>query len=420
MNNIKDLNIEKELLPLFDYSLNMFAKKKILDILEKPLPSTTEITYRQNILQGFTANNKILKDYSYTVLYLNEVHFFLNDDKIEDLSQKKLQYRLFTSKQEKIRYLGRFNQLILFFHRLQSRYFTRLDLKQFPEEYEKSIKRILQFFSNFELHRYENIVREHRLRDKHIIDLTVKINELKKKELIPIFWEDLFLFEAYLSINSGILRNNFSFPKFTEKGIKLRGFYHPLINEPVKNDFETLSNVIVLNGPNMSGKSTFLKAVGHCIYFGHLGIGIPASFGEIPFCNHFSIEINRRDDILNGYSHFMTEVMNLKNVVESATNGKQCFAVFDELFSGTNVEDAFEICRTTINGLSKFKNSYFLISTHIQELKSVSNGRISNYYIDCELIEDRPTFTYKLRKGWSDIKVGRILFEKEGLNKLLK
>src|SRR5690606_31536158 len=411
--------IRKELLPLFEYSLNMFARKKILSILETPLPSVTEITDRQNILKGFTANNEILKDYSYTVLYLNEVHFFLNDDKIEDLFRKKLKYRLFASKQEKIRYASRFNQLILFFHRLQSKYFLRLDLNQFPEEYSKSIKRILQFLSNFELHKYENIVREYKLRDKHVIELTDKINQLKEKKLIPTFWEDLFLFEAYLSINVGILKNDFTFPIFTEKGIKLSEFYHPLIKEPIKNDFETSSNVIVLNGPNMSGKSTFLKAVGLCIYFGHLGLGIPASYGGIPFCNHFSIEINRRDDILNGYSHFMTEVMNLKKVVENATNGKQCFAVFDELFSGTNVEDAFEICKTTINGLSKYKNSYFLISTHIQELKSVSNDRISDYYIDCELIAGKPTFTYKLKKGWSDIKVGRILFDREGLNKLL-
>ncbi|GAA3784119.1 hypothetical protein GCM10022271_15580 [Corallibacter vietnamensis] len=115
----------------------------------------------------------------------------------------------------------------------------------------------------------------------------------------------------------------------------------------------------------------------------------------------------------------MTEVMTLKNVVEQATKGKQCFAVFDELFSGTNVEDGFEICKTTINGLSKFNQSYFFISTHIQELKNVSNEKIENYYIDCELIENIPTFTYQLKKGWSDIKVGRILFEKEGLNKLL-
>lgn len=419
MNNTKDLHIEAELLPLFDYSLNGFARKRILDILETPLTSIAAITQRQNILKGFSANHKILKDYSYTVLYLNEVHFFLNADEIEDLSQKKIKYRFFASKQEKIRYVSRFNQLILFFHRLQSKYFLRLDVEQFPEEYGGSISRILQFLSHFDLHKHENLVREQRLKDKHIIALTEKINELKKKELIATFWEDLFLFEAYLSINFGIIKNNFAFPNFTTKGIKLPGFYHPLIKEPVKNDFETDSNVIVLNGPNMSGKSTFLKAVGLCIYLGHLGLGIPASSGEIPFCEHFAIHINRRDDILKGYSHFMTEVMNLKNVVENATSGKQCFAVFDELFSGTNVEDAFEISRTTINGLSKFENSYFLISTHLQELKSVSNPRISNYYIDCELIGDKPTFTYKLKKGWSDIKVGRILFDKEGLNKLL-
>jgi len=419
MNNIRDLNIEKEILPLFDYSLNMLTKKKILQILETPLPSTKDIMKRQNILKGFEANHKILKDYSYTVLYLNEVHFFLNDEKIEDLSQNKLKYRLFASKQEKVRYISRFNQLILFFHRLQSKYFSRLDLNQFPDEYNSAIKRILQFLSNFELNKYENIVREHRLRDKHIIELTEIINELKKKDLISSFWEDLFLFEAYLSINLGIAKNDFVFPNFIEKGIKLIEFYHPLIDRPVKNDFETNSNVVVLNGPNMSGKSTFLKAVGLCMYFGHLGFAIPASRGDIPFCDNFSIEINRRDDILNGYSHFMTEVLNLKNVVKNASDGKKCFAVFDELFSGTNVEDAFEICKTTINGLSKYDSSYFLISTHIQELKSVSNQDISNYYIDCELIKDRPTFTYKLKKGWSDIKVGRILFDKEGLNKML-
>ncbi|APU10201.1 hypothetical protein A5M85_07860 [Cellulophaga lytica] len=399
--------------------MNMFSRKKILEILEKPLQSTTDIIERQNILKGFSKNEKTLKDYSYTVFYLNEVHFFLNDEKIEDLSKKKLKYKLFASKQEKIRYTSKLNQLILFFHRLESKYFTRLRLEAFPIDYASNIKRILQFLSNFELHKFEYIIREKRLRDNHVIELTEKINELKRKELIRPFWEDFFLFESYLSISFGITKNNFVYPIFIDNSIKLRDFYHPLLENPVKNNLETNSNVIVLNGPNMSGKSTFLKAVGLCMYFGHLGIGIPASEGEIPFCDYFSIEINRRDDILNGYSHFMSEVMNLKNVVEQATNGKQCFAVFDELFSGTNVEDGFEICKTTINGLSKFNHSYFFISTHIQELKNVSNGQIENYYIDCELIENIPTFTYQLKKGWSGVKVGRILFEKEGLNKML-
>jgi DNA mismatch repair protein MutS len=81
----------------------------------------------------------------------------------------------------------------------------------------------------------------------------------------------------------------------------------------------------------MSGKSAFLKSVVLCLYFEHLGIVIPAASGEIPFCNHFAFEINRRDDILNGYSHSITEIMNLKNLVENDANGKPCFAVFDNL-----------------------------------------------------------------------------------------
>lgn len=420
MNNLQDLNIEKELLPIFDYSLNIFSKKKIIEILEKPLESITEVIHRQNILKGFETNNETLKNYSYTILYLNEVHFFLNNEEIEDLSHKKLKYRFFSSKKIKIRYESKLNQLILLFYRLQSHYFTRLDLDQFPKKYSTSIKHVQKCLSAFNLDKYQYIIREDRLKDKHIIDLTRKINALKESGDLELFWENFFEFEAYLSISRGILKNNFTFPSFTKNTINLVEFYHPLINNPIKNDFASSNNVVVMNGPNMSGKSSFLKAIGICVYFGHLGIGVPASKAEIPFFNHFSIEINRRDDILNGYSHFMTEVMNLKAVVENAIKGKQCFAVFDELFSGTNVEDAYEICRTTINGLSKYKDSYFFISTHIEELKKVSNENVSNYYIDCELIHNQPTFTYKLKKGWSEIKVGRILFDKEGLNEMLK
>ena len=229
MNNIKDLNIEKEILPLFNYSMNIFSRNKILEILGKPLQSTSEITQRQNILKGFSKNQKILKDYSYTVLYLDEVHFFLNNEKIEDLSKKKLKYKLFASKQEKTKYTSKLNQLILFFYRLESKYFTRLRLEDFPKDYASSIKQILEFLSSFELHKFEHIIREKRLKDNHVIELTEKINELKRRELIGPFWEALFLFESYLSINNGIIKNNLSFPTFTKDKIGLRDFYHPLL-----------------------------------------------------------------------------------------------------------------------------------------------------------------------------------------------
>lgn len=420
MNNLSDLAIEKEILPIFDHSLNNFAKQKVLELLSTPLATVREIEERQNILKGFAKNHHILKDYSYTVLFVNEVYFFMMNEKIEDLSQQKWTYKLLSSRQKKTEYLSKINQMILFFYRLESRYFIRLDLKVFPAEYQKNIQRIKDFLALFELSKHEYIIREKKLKDKHIIAFTQKIVALKNNKSIALFWKDFFLFESYLSIHQTIHEKGFTFPEIDQKTIQLNDFYHPLLKNPIKNSFETSQNVIVLNGPNMSGKSTFLKAVALCLYLGHLGVAIPAATSKIPFINYFSVDINRKDDIQSGYSHFMSEVVNLKNVVEQANAGNNCLAVFDELFSGTNVEDGLEICKTTINGLTRFTDSYFFISTHMQELKKDISPLVKTYHIDCQSIKSKPAFTYKVKPGWSDVKIGRILFEKEGLNAMLK
>ncbi|WP_062055892.1 MutS-related protein [Aquimarina longa] len=417
MNNIQDLNIEKEILPLFDNTINKFSSAKILEILNQPLKSIEEIKLRQHIFRGFSDNNKILKDYSYSVSYLLEVYHFLNKYDLDELSEKKFKYRFLTSKKVKVEHKARLSQMILLFHRLNAFCFSRLSLNAFPKTYEKKLREIIDFLSVFNLEYYDNLIREYKFKDYEIIEVCKKINELKSKDKISLFWENLFCFEAYFSINQTIEQRNFAFPEFGKK-IVLENFYHPLLEKPVKNDFSTSSNVILLNGANMSGKSTFLKAIGLSIYLGHIGIGIPALNGIIPFFENFSIGINHRDDILNGYSHFMTEVQNLKKVVLKSSE-ESCLAIFDELFSGTNLEDALEIYKTTINGLAEFKSSLFFISTHIQQLKETKLDGVSTFHIDCKLINNTPTFTYKLKEGWSNVKVGRILFEKEGLNKLL-
>jgi DNA mismatch repair protein MutS len=179
---------------------------------------------------------------------------------------------------------------------------------------------------------------------------------------------------------------------------------------------------MLLTGPNMSGKSTFLKAISLCVYLAHVGVAVPTAEASMPFFDTLSVSINLNDDLQNGQSHFMTEVKNLKSVALEAADNKRCFCVFDELFRGTNIEDAIEISTSTLNGLTQFKNSYFFISTHLHQLKeiqSVKDGKVDMYYIDCEIQDNTPKFTYVLKQGWSDLRVGRILFEKEGLNELL-
>lgn len=419
MNASQDLNIEEEILPLFDHTLNYFSKQTLLDLIKKPLGSTHEIHTRQRTIRGFEANKEIVNRYSYSISYLLEVHEFLQFAEMEDLNDKKLIYRFFTSAQKKAPLRSKLIQLILLFHKLESTCFSRLDLSVFPEAFQTKIKEIMKFLSSFHLEKMEERIREYQLRDHDIIDLTGRISGLRKTGETSRFWKNLFFFEALLSVSASIQKRKFTLPEISESGITLKEFYHPLIDHPVKNDFQSDHNVVLLNGPNMSGKSTLLRAISLCVYLGNVGVGIPAATGRIPFISNFSVNINSRDDLLSGYSHFMTEIMKLKEVIQGALNGQSSFAVFDELFSGTNVEDAFEISKTTLKGLTKFKNSIFFISSHIQELKEVNNQEVATYFIGCKLIENKPVFTYELKKGWSDIKIGRVLFEKEGLNALL-
>lgn len=173
----------------------------------------------------------------------------------------------------------------------------------------------------------------------------------------------------------------------------------------------------------MSGKSTLLKSVSICVYLAHAGLAVPASKAVIPFYDSISVAINLTDSIVSGYSHFMSEVAILKNVVTDAGKKAKCFAVFDELFRGTNIEDALEISAATISGLNKFSGSLFLISTHLHQLRQMEEikaNKITTCSIDCKLENGIPVFTYKLREGWNDLKLGRVLFEKEGLYQMLK
>lgn len=176
----------------------------------------------------------------------------------------------------------------------------------------------------------------------------------------------------------GILAHNFKFPKIGGSTLALTDFYHPLLKSPVKNNLHTSSNVILLTGPNMSGKSTLLKAIGISVYLASLGFAVPASTAIIPLYNNIDVFINLNDDLQSGYSHFMTEIINLKGVIQQAEKNVG-FAIFDELFRGTNIDDALEISQTTLKGMLNFPNSLFFVSSHLHQLiamDEIQDGKI--------------------------------------------
>lgn len=421
MNNISDLQIEKEILPLFDFTLNDFSKEAINKLLQEPLISISDILHRQDILKGFIANLNDLKEYSYSRVDFYEVHKLLLDTSTHN--SKSIYLRLFLSEKERHQTRAKLIQFVVLFQRLHSFYIKRLDTSRFPEEFKKELQNMNDFLTSFNLSYYDELIREDKFKIKHITELAKLISSYQENGRVEIFYKRFFLFEAYMSISRCIYQNKFCFPSFTENGISFECLYHPLLKNPIKNSFTSNKNVILLTGPNMSGKSTFLKSVGLAVYLAHIGVGVPATKAELPHFVHLSISINHNDDILSGYSHFMTEIMRLKQVLIEASKNKKCFAIFDELFKGTNIEDAVQISSTTINGFTRFNNCFFFISTHLHQLKeieTVKSKQVETYYLDCEVKDDMPIFKFLVKEGWSDLKVGQLLFEKEGLNKLLQ
>ncbi|MGB3586282.1 MAG: hypothetical protein WBA23_07080, partial [Tunicatimonas sp.] len=372
---IQDLNLEQDIVPIFNYTNNTQAELALRDMLNASGMSLNEIRERQNICQGYTKNWDVLEDYSYPTLYQRETHSFLTSVANQQISLGestiKTRLRLQLSDSERSQRRSQLVQMILFLDRIYYRYLGRIKQQHFPESYRRELKNTNQFLQRLRLEYFTHTINEDKFSVAKMVELTQILAILDSSE-INAFWKFFFRFEAYLSIVKAIRQRQFTFPTFSESKFQINDFYHPLVKEPVKNSIQVMpeENTVLLTGPNMSGKSTLLKSIGLCTYLAHIGLAVPAQCCVLPYYDVVSISINAKDDLQSGYSYFMTEIQNLKRVLQLSSEGKRCFAVFDELFKGTNIDDAQEITLTTVTSLFKFTGSLFFISTHLLHLEN--------------------------------------------------
>lgn len=427
MIRIEDLGIEKTILPLLDFTLNHFAREQLKSLLYSPQASVREITERQEIIRGMLHQQEIIREFSYSRGDLNEVHSFLNTavgDQHYNTSTGRFNSLIqpVIDKRQYLQLKARVLQSVRLLFRLQNHYFSRLHTNYFPEKFKALLISLNDALGLLQLDVYEHKIIENSFKAKDVFSFLDRLRLNFKDADLARFWERLFLFEAWLSLAKATDKYRFAFPVFRDdRGLALKNFYHPLLKDPVKSSIDTAGdNVILITGPNMSGKSTLLKSIALCVYLAHTGMAVPADACTLPFFDMLSVAIHHQDDIQQGYSHFMTEIMTLKEVVVTAAEGRSCFAVFDELFKGTNIEDAVAISERTIRGLGRYPSSLFFISTHLHSLKSrIAGTGVSIRYLDCTLTAQRPVFTYELKSGWSDLSIGQILFCNEGLDTLL-
>jgi DNA mismatch repair protein MutS len=248
-----------------------------------------------------------------------------------------------------------------------------------------------------------------------------------EKENIQTLLQLVYELDIFENVSMVALRLGLSFPEYEDKEnleVRLTGLFHPGIRNPVKNDvvFNKDQNIVFLTGSNMAGKSSLLKSLGLVIYLSHLGFPVPANHMKTTIFNGLMTTINLPDDIHQGLSHYYSEVRRVKEVALKLEENDRMFVIFDELFRGTNVKDAFDASLLIISELSNIKHSAFFISTHIvelaEELKKFQT--ISFRYLETFFKEDKPVFTYKLLNGISKERVGLFIVQNEGIVEIIR
>ncbi|WP_168196211.1 MutS-related protein [Echinicola soli] len=237
----------------------------------------------------------------------------------------------------------------------------------------------------------------------------------------------IYLFDAFNAVAQTAISHQLCLADYSESPLPqltITQLFHPFLEKPVRNSISTKAhqNICFLTGPNMAGKSTFLKSLGLAIYLAHLGFPVPATSMKTPIYKGLSTTINLPDDMGLGYSHFYSEVNRIKDVALHIQQKKQVFVIFDELFRGTNVKDAYEASLAVLEAFSCIKGSTFFISSHILEVaeKLHENNSILFRYFDASLKDQKLHYTYQLCKGISHERLGMYILQRESVIDILR
>lgn len=233
--------------------------------------------------------------------------------------------------------------------------------------------------------------------------------------------------DAYISLAKAAKKFHFTYPEVIETNepcIEAEGLYHFLLEVPVAYEVKLnqSANFIFLTGANMAGKSTFIKAAGLAAYMAHIGMGVPAKKMKISRLDGILSNIQVSDNIMKGESFFFNEVQRIKKTIERISDGKKWLILIDELFKGTNQEDAVKCSTVVIEGLRKLPNALFILSTHLYEighqLKHYPN--IQFRYFETAIQDDQLLFSYQLKEGISNDRLGYLILKREGVVQMLE
>ncbi len=221
-------------------------------------------------------------------------------------------------------------------------------------------------------------------------------------------------YDVMQSLSTVAEENNFVRPTLTEENeIKIIDGRHPVVekvikNEYVKNDIimDKDTNILLITGPNMSGKSTYMRQLAIIIILNQIGSFVPASEATLPIFDKIFTRIGASDDLVGGESTFMVEMKESARALTNAT--KNSLILFDELGRGTSTYDGMALAEAIIIYINKHIRCKTLFSTHYHELTLIANDTegVKNVHVSAKEENDNITFLHKVKDGAVDKSYG--------------
>ena len=224
--------------------------------------------------------------------------------------------------------------------------------------------------------------------------------------------------DVMTSLSAVATKNNYVKPRINEKGvIDIKNGRHPVVEKMMRDDLfvandtyldNTKNRLSIITGPNMAGKSTYMRQTALIVLMAQLGSFVPADEANIGICDRIFTRVGASDDLASGQSTFMVEMTEVANILRNAT--KNSLIVLDEIGRGTSTFDGLSIAWAVVEHISnpKLLGAKTLFATHyheLTELEGTING-VNNYCIAVKEQGDDIVFLRKIVKGGADKSYG--------------
>ena len=209
-----------------------------------------------------------------------------------------------------------------------------------------------------------------------------------------------------------------------EPGIDIRAGRHPVIEKVREEPFEPNDirlddsrRMLIITGPNMGGKSTYMRQVALIVLLAHIGSFVPASSASIGPVDRIFTRIGAGDDLSRGQSTFMVEMTETANILHNASD--QSLVLMDEVGRGTSTYDGLSLARASAMHLATRNHAFTLFATHYFELTELAedDASIANVHLDAVEYEDRLVFMHAVKEGSANRSFGLQVAALAGLPK---